>query len=64
MNEARVEDIGEKPLENGVKGDGIGGSATTGDAWKKSRDDGWIELEEESAAQVHTGGRTIVELKR
>lgn len=27
-------------------------------------DDGWIEIEDPRGSQVHTGGRTVVEMKR
>lgn len=30
----------------------------------KQPDDGWIEMEDPKGAQVHTGGRTVVEFKR
>lgn len=49
--------------EAGIENEGVKEEVEDVVGSKKSND-GWIELEEEGTAQVHTGGRRIMELKR
>lgn len=55
----------EKSSQGSSVGKSDGASRGTGSSHQpNASDDGWIEIEDPRGSQVHTGGRTVVEMKR